>query len=226
MRISSLLLCAVTAWSAEPAVIPAELVGTWGYTETRAITYRNRSTGAFARPSGSSSKITIHPDGTFEDFDLIQQSMYNCTETVFIKRTGYVVTEGSSIALHYEGGHVSSQGHLRRSLQLRKASHSGTEDVRRLENSARSQWRTTLDGVRRKADPPLHQAGGALTKGGRLNHPRPQGPKEELSSPRSQTSTPHANALVREACLRFASRSGSIFPFVLIPHNAQLRVFL
>ncbi|HLJ50690.1 MAG TPA: hypothetical protein VKU01_31975 [Bryobacteraceae bacterium] len=94
---------------AQEAAPPAAVIGVWGYTETRATQYQNRATGSFARPSGSSVKMEIYGDGSFKDSGLIQQSMYNCTSTIFITRAGHVTFEGNAVVFHYEGGHVSSK---------------------------------------------------------------------------------------------------------------------
>ena len=111
---SLVILCATTAVVAQNQIaqmqtMPAQLVGTWSYTETNATQFRDRATGSFARPSGSSSTFEFHADGTFKNWDLIQQSMYNCTETVYIVFTGHAVFDGPAIRLHYDGGHVSSK---------------------------------------------------------------------------------------------------------------------
>lgn len=66
MKTLIILFVAIAA-PAQHQAIPPELVGTWSYTETAATVFRDRATGGFARPSGSSSTVELHADGSFKN---------------------------------------------------------------------------------------------------------------------------------------------------------------
>ena len=109
--ISSMTLVGTVAFLATlaAAAVPPGMAGSWGYTETGTLQFQNRAGTSFAKPSGSSEKLTINSDGTFRQQVLLQQSMYSCTTTLFLVVTGHVIVNGPRVEFHREGGHLSSK---------------------------------------------------------------------------------------------------------------------
>ena len=131
MGMRKLVLLFAFTCSAQETAPPALLIGSWGYTETRAIQFQNRATGAFANPSGSSVKLQVYPDGTSEDSGLIQQSMYSCSTKIFITRHGRLTFDGDAVIFHYEGGLVSSKDNCNARFNYEKGA---TPQVRRFDS--------------------------------------------------------------------------------------------
>jgi len=108
VRIFSLLSLAVLTLQDQNSSIPAEIVGAWSSSEVRTIQFSNRSSTAFARPSGATIKYQINPDGTYREDTLIQTSTYNCTDTVFAEETGRIHVDGSKLVFEATGGTLRS----------------------------------------------------------------------------------------------------------------------
>ena len=89
--------------------VPPELVGDWESTSVRSTTFQDRSTGAYAKPSGSATAYHIAADGQYKEEALIQSSMYNCTDTVFVSETGRVRLDASGLTLVSTGGRLTSR---------------------------------------------------------------------------------------------------------------------
>ena len=75
--------------------VPAEIAAAWHAGNVSSTTFYNPSTGQFSPPSGPGFFFRFKPDGHYEKGVLLQQSLYNCTMTVFFYESGTVEVEGS-----------------------------------------------------------------------------------------------------------------------------------
>jgi len=95
--------------AAQPANLPPSITGAWSSSEVRSVQFKDRATGAFAKPSGAIITYHISPDGQYRKEALIQTSMYNCSDVVFATESGRVFLDDGKLVFASTGGKLNSQ---------------------------------------------------------------------------------------------------------------------
>lgn len=109
MFVRCAVIAAVATLSSYSQTIPPGIAGDWTASEVRSTQFKDRSTGSFSGPTGTIVTYHISEDGQYTQETLIQTSMYNCTNTVFVAEWGRVGISGSKLLFESAGGKLNSQ---------------------------------------------------------------------------------------------------------------------
>jgi hypothetical protein len=84
-------------------------LGKWSQFSGSSTSYYNPDTNEQAPLSGNSIDYTFHPDGSYEYFFFIQQSLYNCTTTITSYATGTYTAQPNLLELTPKEHHTTSK---------------------------------------------------------------------------------------------------------------------
>ena len=76
------------------------VLGRWSTGRISTIQYRNAYTGAPAPTSGNNFAYEFRADGTYSFTGLMQNTLYNCTTSVFSNESGTYQINGERLTLH------------------------------------------------------------------------------------------------------------------------------
>jgi hypothetical protein len=114
-----LILLAAVITPAQNSV-PLQVVGMWEGTTTSGMTFYDRGTGSYAAPSGEAQKYTIFPNGQYKREALMQNSLYNCTDAVFVIEVGHLRIEGATVIFNSTGADLESRDNCNQSFNYKK----------------------------------------------------------------------------------------------------------
>jgi hypothetical protein len=85
------------------------LLGKWSQFGGSSTSYYNPDTGEQAPLSGNAIDYTFNPDGSYEYFFFIQQTLYNCTTTISSFASGTFAVQDNVLSLSPKEHHTTSK---------------------------------------------------------------------------------------------------------------------
>jgi len=99
MNYRTLLTVALLAATTHAADVP-RLEGRWTSGRLSTIQYRDAYTGVGAPVSGNYFAYEFRADGSYSFTGMVQNTLYNCTTTLFGEESGTYEQKGDEVALH------------------------------------------------------------------------------------------------------------------------------
>lgn len=94
------LFAAAVAGLASQAQGAEPITGKWTSGRLSMIQYKDAYTGVSRPPSGTHFAYEFRPDGSYTFIGMMQNTLYNCTTSLFSQETGVYNTDGDTVQLH------------------------------------------------------------------------------------------------------------------------------